>query len=205
MSRARISREQGRCPRHRRWQARAALGEDTFELHDELGEKLDGVVAMLITGLARLFGEAVDDRTFLPVQNYDPRQPSRAFVEYDRSTVNAQPAMDRAMKANPTGSAFIGYRALAVALELAPGVSVEIDLPAYRLLGALHSSPAGGGSDAERTFALRRTAEAIARTAAENNSVMMLVTEPVSGRRYQVTTQTGIGGRTNLRARAVHE
>ena len=33
----------------------------------------------------------------------------------------------------------------------------------------------------------------------------MLVTDPTSGRRYQVTSQKGLAGRVNLRARAVNE
>jgi len=139
------------------------------------------------------------------VQNYDPREPSRSFVEFQLDTSSAQPALDRATRANPRGSSMVGYRPLAIALELEPGIAVDIDLPTYRLLALARGGLAGGSGDAERTFALRRAAEAIARAAAESESVPMIVTDPASNRRYQVTAQRGIGDRLNLRARAVSE
>jgi hypothetical protein len=190
---------------YRQWQEREAKDLDTSSLVDDMEENLGRVVEDLARGLARLFGESLDDRTFLPVQNYDPRQASRAFVEFTLDTSSAQPVLDRSTRANPQGSGLIGYRPLGVTLELAAGIVIEIDLPTYRLLAAARGGLAGGSGDAERTFALRRAAEAIARSAANIEAVPMIVTDPDSNRRYQVIAQPGIGGRVNLRARAVTE
>jgi hypothetical protein len=190
---------------YRRWQEREAAGEATALLVDEMEERLGRIVDDLAGGLARLFGETLDGRTFLPVQNYDPREPSRSFVEFQLDTSSAPPTLDRATCANPRGSSMVGYRPLAIALELESGIAVDIDLPTYRLLALARGGLAGGSGDAERTFALRRAAEAIARAAADSESVPMIVTDPASNRRYQVTAQRGIGDRLNLRARAVSE
>ncbi|MGY1751085.1 hypothetical protein [Modestobacter sp. SYSU DS0511] len=190
---------------YERWQRLEAAGEDTIPLVDEMEERLGSLVDELGKGLARLFGETLDGRTFLPVQNYDPREPSRAFVQFDLAIATAPPALDRPTAANPEGTALIGYRPLAVSLDLDAGIRVSIDLPTYRLLADARRGLAGGSGDPERTFALRRAAEAIARAAAETEDVTMLVTDPSSGRRYQVTSQKGLAGRVNLRARAVNE
>jgi hypothetical protein len=190
---------------YRRWQEREAAGEDASPLVDEMEERLGRVVDDLAGGLARLFGERLDGRTFLPVQNYDPREPSRSFVEFQLDTSSAQPILDRPTCANPRGSSMVGYRPLAIALELEQGIAVDIDLPTYRLLALARGGLASGSGDAERTFALRRTAETIARAVADSESVPMIVTDPASNRRYQVTVLRGIGDRLNLRARAVSE
>jgi hypothetical protein len=190
---------------YERWQRLEAAGEDPSLLWDEMEERLGTLVDELGKGLARLFGETLDGRTFLPVQNYDPREPSRAFVQFELAINNAPPAWDRPTRTNPEGTALIGYRPLAVSLDLDAGISVSIDLPTYRLLAGARRGLAGGSGDPERTFALLQAAEAIARATAETEDVTMLVTDPSSGRRYQVTSQKGLAGRVNLRARAVTE
>ncbi|ATQ31584.1 hypothetical protein CS378_24465 [Rhodococcus ruber] len=187
------------------WQRLEAASEDTSHLIDEMEQSFGHLVSEFARGIARMFGEIHDERTFLPVRNYDPREVSRAFVEFQLDTATAQPALDRAMRANPKGATRIGYRPLAVTLNFQAKIPVEVDLPTFRLLNAALSGLAGGSGDSERTFALRRASEAIARAAADAESVAMLVTEPTSARRYLVTTQAGLSGRMSLRARAVSE
>ncbi|NKY48396.1 hypothetical protein [Nocardia cerradoensis] len=190
---------------YERWQRLEADGADTSAVLEEMEDPFDLLVTQLANGLARMFGETHDDRTFLPVRNYDPREASRAFVEFQLHVSTAQPELDRATAANHEGTRLIGYRPMAVSLQLEAGISVNVDLPTYRLLDATRKGLAGGSGDAERTFALRRASEAIARATAESEGVAMLVTDPGTSRRYLVTTQAGLGGRLNLRARAVSE
>lgn len=190
---------------YRAWQraeAATASGAAIDKLLEDLLDRIHSVESALLKGLAYLFGQTFDDKLYLPVQNYDPRQASRAFVQYGRKTMSAQLGIDRAVKANSDGCERVGYRPLAVTLQLASG-DVEIDLPTYRLLTSQRVNVIGGGEDAERTFALRRTAEGIARIAAEGDEVSMLVIDPSSGQKFRVTTEkTMIGGKKILHAQA---
>jgi hypothetical protein len=193
---------------YRAWQAleSGSSGNETgsgAKLIEDLGDQIERIVSALTNGLAHMFGQRLDDKLFLPVQNYDPRQTSRAFVHYDRRTMSAKLIRDSAVTANPDGAVRIGYRPLAITLELACG-NVQIDLPTYRLLTTRRVNLMGGGEDAERTFALRRAAEGIALIAAQSDEVTMLVTDPATGLRYRVTTETTtVGNKEILHALAV--
>ena len=81
---------------------------------------------------------------------------------------------------------------------------LSLDLPAYRLLLAARAFGLAAASQSDERFhALRRAAEALARTAAEHPDAQLLAEELDTGRAFLITQAASLGNTRPLRTRAV--
>ena len=96
----------------------------------------------------------------------------------------------------------LGHQPLAIRLGLAGGASLNLDLPAFRLLlGArLHGLAAASQSD-ERFHALRRASESLGRVATEVPDARLLAEE--DGQTYLISQAPSLGKQPLLRTRIV--
>jgi hypothetical protein len=142
--------------------------------------------------LARAFGVVAGGQPFLPIHSYDPRDPSRIFVN---GTLTPQKGSfellpDPPRSRDPEGSLLAGHEALAVTARVG-GVELAITLPLYRLLRQAAAGTLASTADLERFYALRHAVEALARRASEGETTLM-VERPGSGRHYLVSRFPGI-------------
>ncbi|MCW2899040.1 MAG: hypothetical protein JWO67_1305 [Streptosporangiaceae bacterium] len=193
-----------------RWQAADLSGSVDTALEDEVEKHVGAMVAELAEGFAALFGARAAGGTFLPVHNYDAREQTRAHVQFKLSLGEVLPVPDKPSKSNPEGTRRVGYRPMAVTLLLEPaqdgrpGAELAVDLPSYRILSGAKRGMASSG-DAERIYALRRAAGTVARLAAAQDGVAMLVDDPESECRYIVEPRRSFSGKLALSARMVTE
>jgi hypothetical protein len=155
---------------------------------------LDGLRRLLERALGRSFGVLEADVPYLPIKAYDPRDPSRIFVEasleYTPGIYEIVP--DPPARRDPEGARLAAYRPLALTVELG-GIEFAITLPVYRLLEAAATGTVASTADLERFYGLRRAVEALARGAAAANRELA-VERPGTARRYQVRRTTTLGG-----------
>jgi len=161
----------------------------------EAEDVLNDLVMKLERGLADVTGTMVNEKAYLPVKTYDPRDPSRVYVRFELETDTESFRLTRAMpvRNNPEGCEVVGYRPLAVTVSLA-GVEVSVDAPTYRLLDEAGLGTLPATADAERFYALRRAAEALALLNSSGLGSQLLVEEPDSGRRYNVRRVAALAG-----------
>ncbi|MFF3356774.1 hypothetical protein ACFYWN_29965 [Streptomyces sp. NPDC002917] len=193
-----------------RWQVADLSNSVDTALEDEVEEHIGEMVAELAEGFAALFGARAGGSTFLPVHNYDAREQTRAHVQFRLSLSEALPMPDKPSRNNPEGARRVGYRPMAITLLLEPaqdgkpGVELAVDLPSYQILSGAKRGMASSG-DAERIYALRRAAGTLARLAAAQEGVAMLVDDPESECRYIVEPRRSFSGKLSLSARMVTE
>ncbi|MFI7114794.1 hypothetical protein ACIBK9_51375 [Nonomuraea sp. NPDC050227] len=196
---------------YERWQAaELADGADAAVL-EEVEAAVGSMVAELAAGFAALFGARAASGTYLPVHNYDARERTRAYVRFELFlNEDTPPTRDLPSRANPNGARWVGYRPMAVTLRLEKAqdyrhsIELPVDLPSYRILIAAKRGMASS-SDAERVYALRRAAGTLARLAAKQSGVLMLVDDPGSGCRYIIEPKRSFSGKQTLSARMVTE
>ena len=190
---------------YERWQAAVVEGRRTQELEAEVDDKVSRLARELADGFAALFGASAQGETYLPVHNYDVRGQTRTYVQFTLGLGDNPPVLDGPFHNNKEGTRRVGYRPVAITMQLGDsGTRLIVDLPTYRILVAAQRGMASS-RDAERTFALRRAAGTLARIAARNPLVPMLVDDAESAARYALTPQVGFGGNTNLSTRMVTE
>ncbi|MET7899075.1 hypothetical protein [Streptomyces mirabilis] len=192
------------------WQTAHLSGSADTALEEGVERHVGAMVADLAEGFAALFGARAAGSTFLPVHNYDARAQTRAHVQFRLSLTEAPPVPDRPSESNPEGTRRVGYRPMAVTLRLEPdqpgrpGARLAVDLPSYRILSGAKRGIASSG-DAERVYALRRAAGTLARLAADQVGVAMLVDDPESECRYIVEPRPTFTRKLALSARMVAE
>lgn len=176
--------------------------QPTLQPHNTEDEQaLNGIIQTLGLGLAMLFGVPADGKTFLPLRSYDIRSRSRLHIGLEIDATTVTPMQDAQTERNPRSSALLRHQPLGMRLAL-PGTTLLLDLPAYRLLRAasLHGLAAASHSD-ERLHALRRAAEALARSAADAPGSPLLAED--DGRSYLITKAPTLGSQMHLRTRPV--
>ncbi|MET8386493.1 hypothetical protein ABZV14_26170 [Streptosporangium canum] len=194
------------------WQeAKLADNADDPAVLQEVETAVGSMVTELAEGFAALFGARTISGTYLPVHNYDAREQTRAYLRFELSlNQETPPVLDKPSSTNPAGARWVGYRPMAITLSLEKtqdgrsSTELAIDLPSYRILSAAKRGMASS-SDAERVYALRRAASALARLAANRSDVFMLVDDPGSGCRYIVEPKLNFSGKQTLSARMVTE
>lgn len=161
----------------------------------EAEDVLNDLAMKLERGLADVAGTTVNEKTYLPVKTYDPRDPSRVYVRFELEPDTESFRLVKAMpvRENREGCKVVGYRPLAVTVSLA-GVEVSVDAPTYRLLDEAGLGTLPATADAERFYALRRAAEALALLSSSGSGAQLLVQEPDSGRRYNVRRVAALAG-----------
>lgn len=159
--------------------------------------ELEGLRRLIERALGRSFGLLEGDTPYIPVEAYDPREPSRIFVEaslhYDDGTYEVR--RDPPVARDPSGAGLAGHTPLALTAKLG-GVEITITLPVYRLLRAAESGTVASTADLERFYGLRRAVEALARTASQDRQ--LVVQRPGTSRRYSVSRSVGLGGQETI-------
>jgi hypothetical protein len=159
---------------------------------------LEALRELLGRAIGQSFGVLEGDRPYVPVQAYDPRDPSRIFVDaslsYDDGTYTLE--ADPAVRRDGEGARLAGHRPLAVTATLG-GVEVTINLPVYRLLRRAEAGTVASTSDLERFYGLRRAVEALARTAGGLGRGIV-IERPEGARRYTVRRAKGLGGQDTI-------
>lgn len=158
---------------------------------------IEGLQRLLGRALGRSFGIFDGERPYIPVKAYDPRDPSRVFVdallEYKEGIY--QVIEDPLYARDPAGAELAAHRPLAVTVRIG-GVESQISLPVYRLLKAAAKGTVASTADLERFYGLRRAVEALARTAAGREGRKLMVERPGTSRRYLVRETSGLTGRS---------
>ncbi len=159
--------------------------------------ELERLRRLIERALGRSFGLLEGDTPYVPVEAYDPREPSRVFVEaslhYDDGTYEVLP--DPPVQRDPGGAELAGHTPLSLAAKLG-GVEIVITTPVYRLLRAAESGTVASTADLERFYGLRRAVEALARTASHHRQ--LAVQRPGTSRRYNVSRSAGLGGQKTI-------
>jgi hypothetical protein len=159
--------------------------------------KLDLVIER---GLAAMLGRPASAAAYFPVKAYDPRDPSRIFVQVDVQG-SMEPVAAVTVRNNPDGASIVGYRPLAVTAALSSGdesVEITIDAPAYQMLLAAERGLLASTADTARFYALRRAADLLARTAASPDA-QLLIDDPLSSASYTVRRAPSFGSTGGIR------
>ena len=158
---------------------------------------------LLERALGRSFGVLDAGTPYLPVKAYDPRDPSKIFVNAElRHEMGIYDVLiDPVLARDPDGAWLADHRPLAVAVTLG-GVEVAVSLPVFRLLDAASRGTLASTADLEGFYGLRRAVEALAGAAAAEDRDLM-VERPGTGRRYQVARSPGLGGEPTVSVREV--
>jgi hypothetical protein len=196
---------------------RALLSEyGRFSSDREAGEDyeaLSQLPGLLEAALASAFGIDHHGQFFIPIKAYDPRDPSRIFVQLRLEQGDSYALLaDPVVQADADGAECVGHRALALSVELGAqisgpsaavtgGIDVAITLPMYRLLRRASAGTLASTADLERFYGLRRAVEALARAAA-TTATELLVERPGTERRYMVSRSRDLRGPV-VRAREV--
>jgi hypothetical protein len=154
---------------------------------------LDDLKALIERALGCSFGVLDGGKPYVSVKAYDPRDPSRIFVNAE---LRYEPEIygvlkDPAGARDPEGAVLVGHRPLAVTVMLG-GVEVAVTLPVFRLLVAAAKGTLASTADLERFYGLRRAVESLARASAAAGGDLV-IERPETARRYHVTRSPGLG------------
>jgi hypothetical protein len=164
---------------------------------------LEGLRNLLGRALARTFGLLHGATPYLPVKAYDPREPSRIFVEgtlrMEDGSYRLPPDPSRGERAaghpadEKNGDAELaGHRPLAIRVQL-KDVELLLTLPLYRLLRQAAAATLASTADLERFYGLRHAVEALARSVSGEGR-QMIVERPGDNKRFAVHEGTTLSG-----------
>lgn len=169
---------------------------------------LEDLPGLLGTALARTFGILHGTTPYIPVKAYDPREPSRVFVNgllrYDDGSyrVTKDPARgghagtDDVEPDKAADARLAGHQPLAVRVALA-GVELTLTLPLYRLLREAERATLASTADLERFYGLRHAVEALARSVSAAGRELV-VERPGTHQRFAVRGGRGLTERQRV-------
>jgi hypothetical protein len=161
-------------------------------------QQLEDAVEYVAEGLANGFGVVSGPETFYPTDDGDGvTRKTDVFVRADL----VQDGMlwvpedgDPVIASNPVGADVVGYRPLAIAMELSmqqgdgdpANQAFDISLPLWDLLGRAAGGTIPSSVDKERFLGLRRAMESVGQLAGRNRKLPLLVRRRGSGRKFRI-------------------
>lgn len=167
-------------------------------------QELVDAVEYVAEGLANGFGVVSGPETFYPTDDGGGvTRKTDVFVRADLvqdSMLWVPEGGDPVIAANPVGANVVGYRPLAIAMELSmqqgDGGAIQpfdISLPLWDLLGRAAGGTIPSSVDKERFLGLRRAMESVGQLAGQNRKLPLLVRRRGSGRKFRIAPY-GRGG-----------
>lgn len=157
---------------------------------DPEGGSLEKALTVVEEGLAAVFGLVSGPEHYYPTSTGRAGGQADLLVQaalIDEQLLKTRP--DPVQAANPVGSTLVGYRPLALSLEVA-GQEIAVDYPLWLLL---HGAPDGATPsthDLERFLALRRAVRIVGvEVAAEPRRALLVRERGHGGRRFRIVTR----------------
>lgn len=167
------------------------------------GEDLEQFHRTLEAALASIFGVHAREVAYIPIQAYDPREPSRIYAEAslvlgDTYDVAAHPPIAR----NPESDEVMAIQPLEITVNIAK-VPVPINLAMFRLLHQAGHGTVASTADLERFYTLRRAVESLAARSAGDERARLLVEDPRTNRRYSAHLTSRLGQQHAIEIREI--